>query len=101
MQKIRPNLWFESEAEEAVNFYASVFPDAKITNISRYGEAGPGPAGSVLTVDFELFGLHFTAINGGKNDNATPNDAVSFYVDCDSQQEVDEYWDKFLTNGGQ
>lgn len=96
MQEISPCLWFDTQAEEAANFYVSVFRNSKITNISRYGEAGQEvhgkPVGSVLTVDFELTGQKFTALNGGPQ--FTFNEAVSFQVACQTQEEVDYYWEK-------
>jgi len=98
MQKITPYLWFDNQAEEAANFYVSIFNNSKIVNISRYGEAGPGPAGTVLTVSFELEGQQFTALNGGPAFKFT--EAVSFFVDCKSQEEVDDLWEK-LTEGGE
>jgi predicted 3-demethylubiquinone-9 3-methyltransferase (glyoxalase superfamily) len=98
MQKITPFLWFDGNAEEAMNFYTSVFKNAKVGNISRYGEAGPGPAGSVLTASFELEGLQFTALNGGPHFKF--NEAISFHVACESQAEVDYFWDG-LGAGGQ
>ncbi len=98
MQKITPFLWFDSQAEEAVNFYTSVFKNAKKGTIARYGEAGPGPAGSVMTATFELEGLEFTALNAGPHFKF--NEAISFVVDCKSQEEVDYFWDK-LSEGGQ
>jgi predicted 3-demethylubiquinone-9 3-methyltransferase (glyoxalase superfamily) len=98
MQKITPFLWFDGNAEEAMNFYTSVFKNAKVGNISRYGEAGPGPAGSVLTASFELEGLEFTALNGGPHFKF--NEAISFHVACESQAEVDYFWDG-LGAGGQ
>jgi len=98
MQKITPFLWFDGNAEEAMNFYTSVFKNAKVGNISRYGEAGPGPAGSVLTASFELEGLEFTALNGGPHFKF--NEAISFHVACESQDEVDYFWDR-LGAGGQ
>ena len=98
MQKITPCLWFDGNAEEAANFYASVFKNAKIDKISRYGDSGPGPKGSVLTVSFELEGLEFTALNGGPKYKFT--EAISLHVDCKSQEEVDYYWDK-LSEGGE
>ena|SRR6186713_2797599 len=97
MQKITPFLWFDGNAEEAMNFYASVFPDAKIGQVSRFGDAGPLPKGTVMTASFELFGQRFTALNGGPQYKFTP--AISFYVDCETQAEVDRYWSK-LTDGG-
>ena len=98
MQKITPFLWFDGNAEEAMNFYTSIFKNAKVGNVSRYDEAGPGPAGSVLTASFELEGLQFTALNGGPHFKF--NEAISFHVACESQQEVDYFWDK-LGAGGQ
>ena len=98
MQKIIPFLWFDGNAEEAMNFYTSIFKNAKVGNVSRYGEAGPGPAGSVLTASFELEGLQFTALNGGPHFKF--NEAISFHVACESQQEVDYFWDR-LGAGGQ
>lgn len=101
IQKIIPCLWFDSEAEQAAQFYTGIFPNSKITHISRYGEAGKEihgkPAGSVLTVSFELDGQAFTALNGGPIFKF--NEAISLQVLCDDQQEVDYYWDK-LTAGG-
>jgi predicted 3-demethylubiquinone-9 3-methyltransferase (glyoxalase superfamily) len=97
MQKITPFLWFDSQAEEAVNFYASIFKNSKIGKITRYGDAGPGPAGSVLTASFELEGLEFTALNGGPAFKFT--EAISLYVNCESQEEVDYYWEKLLEGG--
>jgi predicted 3-demethylubiquinone-9 3-methyltransferase (glyoxalase superfamily) len=99
MQKITPFLWFENQAEEAANFYASIFKHSKIGTVSRYGEAGPGPAGSAMTVSFELDGLEFTALNGGPAFKFT--EAISLYVDCETQEEVDYYWDRLLEGGGQ
>ena len=97
MQKITPFLWFDSQAEEAANYYVSVFRNSKIRRTSRYGEAGPGPKGSVMTVEFELDGNEFVALNGGPHYQITP--AVSFVVNCKDQADVDYYWDK-LTVGG-
>ena len=98
MQKITPFLWFDNQAEEAMNHYTSIFKNAKVGNVSRYGEAGPGPAGSVLTASFELDGLQFTALNGGPHFKFT--EAISLYVNCETQEEVDYYWEK-LCEGGQ
>ena len=98
MPKITPFLWFNSNAEEAANFYASVFKNSKVKAVTRYSGAGPGPKGSVMTVNFELDGQEFTALNGGPQFTFT--EAVSFVVHCDTQQDVDYYWDK-LTAGGQ
>lgn len=98
MQKITPNLWFDTEAEDAANFYTSIFKDSEILNISHYGEAGPRPAGMVLTVTFRLQGQEFTALNGGPDFKF--NESISFLVDCESQEEVDEFWEK-LSEGGE
>jgi predicted 3-demethylubiquinone-9 3-methyltransferase (glyoxalase superfamily) len=97
MQKITPFLWFDNQAQEAMNFYTSVFKNSKTGNISRYGEAGPGEPGSVLTASFELEGLQFTALNGGPTFNFTP--AISFFVNCDTEDELDKAWNK-LSEGG-
>jgi predicted 3-demethylubiquinone-9 3-methyltransferase (glyoxalase superfamily) len=91
-------LWFDTEGEEAANFYTSVFKDSKIGSISRYGEAGPRPAGMVITVEFELNGQKFVALNGGPE--FTFSEAISFQIPCADQDEVDYYWDR-LTEGGQ
>ncbi|HET8660251.1 MAG TPA: VOC family protein [Micromonosporaceae bacterium] len=98
MQKITTFLWFDTQAEEAAAFYTSVFDSSRIVSVQRYGEAGPGPAGSVMTVNFELAGQQFIALNGGPQFRFT--EAVSLYVDCESQEEVDELWAK-LTDGGE
>jgi len=98
MVKITPFLWFDSEAEEAAQFYTSVFPNAKLGAVSRYGEAGPGEPGSVMTVEFELGGQEFVALNGGPEFRFT--EAISFQVDCESQDEVDRYW-SLLAEGGE
>jgi len=98
MQKITPFLWFDNQAEEAMNFYTSIFKHSKIGNIARYGEAGPGPKGSVMTASFELEGQQFTALNGGPEYTFTP--AISFFVNCATQEEVDELWEK-LSEGGE
>jgi predicted 3-demethylubiquinone-9 3-methyltransferase (glyoxalase superfamily) len=98
MPRITPNLWFDTEAKEAAEFYVSVFPNSKIRNVSHYDEAGPREAGMVLTVDFVLDGQEFTAINGGPE--FTFDEAVSFLVDCADQSEVDYYWDT-LSSGGE
>jgi len=97
MQKITPFLWFDGQAEEAAVFYASIFPRSRIVSISRYGEAGPGPKGSVMTVEFELDGQEFIALNGGPQFKFT--EAISFSVDCKTQGEVDRFWEK-LSEGG-
>jgi predicted 3-demethylubiquinone-9 3-methyltransferase (glyoxalase superfamily) len=95
---VTPCLWFDTEGEDAANFYTSVFPNSKIVHVSRYGSAGPRPEGSVMTVEFELDGTRFTALNGGPN--YTFNEAISFQVSCENQEEVDAYWSK-LTEGGE
>lgn len=97
MQKITPYLWFDGQAEEAANYYVSIFKNAKITNISRYPEGAPGLAGSVLTVSFVLDGQEFTALNGGPQYKFS--EAISFLVDCKSQKEVDELWSKLSAGG--
>jgi predicted 3-demethylubiquinone-9 3-methyltransferase (glyoxalase superfamily) len=98
MDKITPNLWFDGQAEQAAEFYCSIFPNSKIINISRYTEAGPGEPGSVMVVDWELNGQRFTGINGGPE--FTFSEAVSFLIPCEDQAEVDYYWEK-LTDGGE
>ncbi|HEY4441499.1 MAG TPA: VOC family protein [Candidatus Elarobacter sp.] len=95
--RVMPFLWFDGTAEEAVNFYVSIFDDAKIVNVSRYTELGPEPEGTVMTVTFELFGNRFIALNGGSNFSFTP--AVSFMVTCETQDEIDRYWDALLEGG--
>ena len=97
MQKIIPFLWFDNQAEEAMNFYTSIFKNSKVGNITRYGDAGPGPKGSVMTVSFELEGQEFTALNGGPEFKFT--EAISFFVNCKSQEEVDELWEKLSAGG--
>jgi predicted 3-demethylubiquinone-9 3-methyltransferase (glyoxalase superfamily) len=97
-QKITPFLWFDNQAEEAMNFYCSIFKNSKILNVMRCGDAGPGPKGSVMTGTFQLDGQEFTALNGGPHFKFT--EAISLFVKCESQQEVDELWEK-LTAGGQ
>jgi predicted 3-demethylubiquinone-9 3-methyltransferase (glyoxalase superfamily) len=97
MPAITPFLWFNDKAEEAANFYVSIFPNSRVTSVSRYGDVGPGPKGSVMTVSFELDGQQFTALNGGPRYSFTPS--ISFLVPCETQQDVDYYWDK-LTAGG-
>jgi predicted 3-demethylubiquinone-9 3-methyltransferase (glyoxalase superfamily) len=99
VEKITTWLWFDSEAEEAAQFYTSIFPDSRITSVSHYGEAGPRPAGMVMTVGFELFGREFWALNGGSN-YRIESPAISLMVDCESQEEVDRYWSR-LAEGGQ
>ena len=97
MQKITPFLWFDGKAEEAMNFYVSVFKDSKVVSVTRYGEAGPGPKGTVMSATFQLDGQDFFALNGGPQFAFTP--AISFFVNCETQQEVDELWEK-LSEGG-
>jgi predicted 3-demethylubiquinone-9 3-methyltransferase (glyoxalase superfamily) len=97
-QKITPNLWFDTEAEEAASFYTSIFDTSRIVKVMRYGEAGPRPAGMVMTVTFELEGQEFTALNGGPEFKF--NEAISLLVNCESQEEVDELW-KRLSEGGE
>ena len=98
-QKIVPNLWFDTEAEEAANFYVSVFDDGRIVNVTHYTEAGPREAGMVMTVEWELEGQRFVGINGGKEFKF--DEAVSFAVECERQDEVDYYWDKLREGGGE
>lgn len=98
-QRITPCLWFDGQAEQAAGFYVSVFPNSRVTAVSRYGEAGPGPAGSVMTVAFELDGQAFTGLNGGPMFQFT--EAVSLVVNCGTQAEVDHTWDRLLEGGGQ
>ena len=97
MQKITTCLWFDNNAEEAVNFYTSIFKNSKVLEVSRWGEGGPGPEGSVLTMRFQLEGQEFQALNGGPQFKFT--EAISLSVDCKTQEEVDELWEK-LTEGG-
>ena len=97
MQKISPCLWFDNQAEEAANFYVSIFKNGKIGKTLRYGEGAPFPAGTVLTITFEIDGVSFTALNGGPHFKF--NEAVSFVVDCKSQEEVDYYWNRLLEGG--
>jgi predicted 3-demethylubiquinone-9 3-methyltransferase (glyoxalase superfamily) len=98
MQKIVPNLWFDTEAEEAAEYYISIFGNSRVLHKSHYGEAGPREAGMVLTIEFELEGQRFTAINGGPEFKF--DEAISFLVSCEDQNEVDEKWAK-LTEGGE
>ena len=99
MRKITPFLWFNDNAEEAVNFYATVFEKVEIRNVARYSDAGPGAKGKVMTIAFTLNGQDFVALNGGPVYSFTP--AVSFFVDCKTQQEVDQLWQKLTADGGQ
>ena len=98
MPKITPFLWFNDQAEEAMNFYTAIFKNSKIGSVSRYGEGGPGPQGSVMSATFELNGQEFMALNGGPLFTFT--EAISFFVNCETQAEVDELWEK-LTEGGE
>jgi predicted 3-demethylubiquinone-9 3-methyltransferase (glyoxalase superfamily) len=98
MPRITPCLWFDSEGEEAATFYTSVFPNSRIVDVARYGEAGPGPEGAVMVVTFELDGQKFVALNGGPQ--FTFDEAISFQVYCEDQDEVDRYWSR-LTEGGE
>ena len=99
IQKITPFLWFDHQAEEAVRFYTSIFPNSKIMKLVRYNKAGPGPAGSVMTVEFQLEGQSFVALNGGPHFKFT--EAISFVVNCQTQQELDVYWEKLTAGGGE
>jgi predicted 3-demethylubiquinone-9 3-methyltransferase (glyoxalase superfamily) len=99
IQKITPFLWFDNNAEEAVNLYTTIFKNSKIGKISRYGDAGPGPKGQVMVMQFTIEGQDFTALNGGPHFKFT--EAVSFMVNCETQAEVDHFWDKLISNGGQ
>ncbi len=98
MQKIVPFLWFDHQAEEAMNFYVSLFHDSKVLSVTRYGASGPGPKGSVMSATFQLEGQEFYALNGGPQFSFTP--AISLFVNCEAQQEVDELWEK-LSQGGE
>jgi predicted 3-demethylubiquinone-9 3-methyltransferase (glyoxalase superfamily) len=99
MQKITPYLWFEDQAEEAANFYTSIFKDSEIREVHRYGEGGPGPAGTAMIVNFVLEGQEFIALNGGPQYKFT--EAISFYVSCQTQAEVDALWHKLTADGGE
>jgi predicted 3-demethylubiquinone-9 3-methyltransferase (glyoxalase superfamily) len=96
-KKIRPFLWFDGNAEEAMNFYVSIFKNSKVGTVNRYGDGGPGPKGSVMSATFELDGEEFMALNGGPKYTFTP--AISFFVNCETQQEVDELWEKLSAGG--
>jgi predicted 3-demethylubiquinone-9 3-methyltransferase (glyoxalase superfamily) len=98
MKKINPFLWFDSEAEEAVKFYVGIFKNSKIRRITRYGEAGPRPKGSMMTVEFTLDRVDFVALNGGPQFKFT--EAVSFSVNCETQDEIDYFWEKLPADGG-
>jgi len=97
MQKITPFLWFNGQAEEAMNFYVSIFKNSKVGRVTRYGEAGPGPKGSVMSATFVLDGQEFYALNGGPIYSFTP--AISLFVNCETQQEVDDFWEKLSAGG--
>ena len=97
MQKITPFLWFDTQAEEAMNFYVSIFKNSKVLSVTRYGEAGPGPKGTVMSATFQLEGQTFYALNGGPHFKFTP--AISLFVNCEGQAEVDELWEKLSAGG--
>ena len=97
MQKITPFLWFDGNAEEAMNFYVSIFKNSKVGRVSRYGDAGPGPKGTVMSVTFRLEGQEFMALNGGPHFSFSP--AISFFVSCETQEEVDQLWEKLSAGG--
>jgi predicted 3-demethylubiquinone-9 3-methyltransferase (glyoxalase superfamily) len=99
MTRITPNLWFDTNGLEAAEFYVSVFPNSRITGVTNYTSAGPGPEGTPVVVDFELDGQPYTAINGGPE--FTFNEAISLLISCDGQEEVDYYWDALIAGGGQ
>ena len=99
MHKITPFLWFDHQAEEAANFYISIFKNSRILHVSRYGDAGPGPKGSAMVVNFQLAGQEFTALNGGPRFKFS--EAFSFVVNCENQREIDEYWTRLTADGGQ
>ena len=98
MQKITPFLWYDDKAEEAMNFYVSIFENSKVLRVTRYGETGPGPKGSVMTAEFQLEGQEFVALNGGPHFKF--DEAISFVVNCETQEEVDYFWDKLTADGG-
>ena len=97
MQKITPFLWFDGKAEEAMSFYVSIFKNSKVVRVSRYGDAGPGSKGTVMSATFQLDGQDFFALNGGPQFTFSP--AISFFVNCETQQEVDELWEKLFAGG--
>ncbi|HEX5886250.1 MAG TPA: VOC family protein [Pyrinomonadaceae bacterium] len=99
MQKITPFLWFDNNAEEAADFYCSIFKNSRVLNVSRYGEAVPGPKGEVMTVEFELDGQKFTALNGGPQFKFT--EAISLVVNCETQEEIDYFWEKLSAGGAE
>ena len=98
-QRITPFLWYDTQAEEAANLYVSIFKNSKVLGVVRYGDVGPGPKGSVMTVEFELEGLKFVGLNGGPHFKFT--EAVSFAISCETQEEVDYFWEKLTAGGGQ
>lgn len=97
MPKITPFLWFDDNAEEAINFYTSVFKNSKIARVTRYGDAGPGPKGTIMSATFQLEGQEFMALNGGPHFKFTP--AISLFVDCKTQEEVDDLWERLSAGG--
>jgi predicted 3-demethylubiquinone-9 3-methyltransferase (glyoxalase superfamily) len=99
MHKLTTCLWFDTEGEDAAGFYTSLFPNSKVGDVARYGEAGPREAGTVMTVEFELDGQKFVALNGGPDFEF--NEAISFQIECESQDEVDRYWNALTADGGQ
>jgi predicted 3-demethylubiquinone-9 3-methyltransferase (glyoxalase superfamily) len=98
MHKITPFLWFDDKAEEAMNFYVSIFKNSKVGSVTRYGDAGPGPKGTVMSATFQLDGQDFFALNGGPLFKFT--EAISFFVNCETQEEIDELWEKLTAGGG-
>jgi len=98
MQKITPFLWFDNNAEEAANFYVSIFKNSKVLSVSRYGDAGPGPKGTVMVAEFQIDGQGFVALNGGPRFKFT--EAISFVINCETQQEVEYFWER-LSDGGE
>jgi predicted 3-demethylubiquinone-9 3-methyltransferase (glyoxalase superfamily) len=98
VHKITPFLWFDDKAEEAMNFYVSIFKNSKVGSVTRYGDAGPGPKGTVMSARFQLDGQDFFALNGGPLFKFT--EAISFFVNCETQEEVDELWEKLTAGGG-
>jgi predicted 3-demethylubiquinone-9 3-methyltransferase (glyoxalase superfamily) len=98
MHKITPFLWFDDKAEEAMNFYVSIFKNSKVGSVTRYGDAGPGPKGTIMSATFQLDGQDFFALNGGPLFKFT--EAISFFVNCETQEEVDELWEKLTAGGG-
>src|SRR5437899_2661413 len=97
MQKITPFLWLDTQAEEAMNFYISIFPNSKVLQVTHYGDTGPGSKGTVMTTKFQLNGQDFVALNGGPHFKFT--EAVSFVVNCETQGEIDKYWEKLSAGG--